>query len=243
MLPTKTFLYKDIFLSESDFDANNQLKHSRTLQFLQNLATEHADNLGFGWDVMDANGLFWVLGKVKVKYYKPVTKGIKTFKLYTWPLAPNKFFADRLFVAVDENDNEIFSAVQTWLIIDKQSRRIASSQKVANLYQADFDSTTLEMDLSFDKIRLDESFLPSYSRTIRFCDLDLNGHVNNTCYIDYVVDTQQTGDFCGLEITYHKELLLGDNVTLLTKDVDNAVLVVGSCQNTVSFTCKLYKWN
>ena len=96
MLPTKTFLCRDVHLQESDFDANSQLRHSHTLQFMQNLATDHAEMLGFGWHTMNDNGLLWVLGKIKVKYFKSITKPIKCFKLYTWPIAPSKFFADRL---------------------------------------------------------------------------------------------------------------------------------------------------
>ncbi len=239
MLPTKTFLCRDVHLQESDFDANSQLRHSHTLQFMQNLATDHAEILGFGWHTMNDNGLLWVLGKIKVKYFKSITKSIKCFKLYTWPIAPSKFFADRLFVAVDEKGEQLFCGVQTWLIIDKESRRIASSKKVESIYTADFDTTTLDDDMTMDKIRLDDSFAVSYSRTMRFCDLDLNGHVNNTCYIDYAVDTQQTANFVGFEITYHKELKLGNTVNIFTKNVEDGILIAGERENETAFTCKL----
>lgn len=243
MLPNKTFICQDIHLQESDFDANSQLKHSRVLQLMQNLATEHAEILGFGWNKMNENGLVWVLGKIKVNYFNGISKPIKHFKLYTWPIAPSKFFADRLFVAVDECGKQLFCAVQTWLIIDRQSRHIASSKKVEAIYRADFDETAIDCDMTVGKIRVDDEFSFSYSRTIRFCDLDLNGHVNNTCYIDFAIDTQQSAELCGFELTYNKELLLNDTVLMVTKKSCEGVLIAGLRDQETCFTCRLIEKN
>ena len=71
---------------------------------MQDAATQHGEQLGLGWNAMDANGILWVLSKIKVVFDKPVTRKTQEFLLYTWPLAPTRFFAERCFTAVTDED-------------------------------------------------------------------------------------------------------------------------------------------
>ena len=74
MLPQKTYETKDCKLYESDFDVNKTVKLRRIMEFMQDLATTHADKLGFGWNSMNDNGLFWVMSKVKIVFHKKLDK-------------------------------------------------------------------------------------------------------------------------------------------------------------------------
>ena len=158
MIPQKTFLLQKIELFESDFSCDGSIKLNRIMEFMQNLATDHADQLGFGWNTLDDFGVLWVLSKVKYQFDVCLTKGVKSFYLYTWPLAPNRFFADRLFVAVDKDGRQLFSATTSWLVIDKQSRKICSSEKLQQIYNCDFDTTTVSCPSVFEKIKKDDEF-------------------------------------------------------------------------------------
>ena len=102
MLPQKTYETKDCKLYESDFDVNKTVKLRRIMEFMQDLATTHADKLGFGWNSMNDNGLFWVMSKVKIVFHKKLDRSVRRFKLYTWPVKPDRLYVERRFEAVDD---------------------------------------------------------------------------------------------------------------------------------------------
>ena len=238
MLPSKTFFTTECRLFDSNFDMNGTLDLHRVAELLQDAAGEHARQLGFGWDDLDATGCLWVLSKLKIRFDKPL-KEQKRFVLYTWPLKPARFFAERCFVAVDENGRQLFAATSIWLVIDRQSRRIASADRLADIYKAEFDEAHCDVTADFERIRRDNSYVLSYEKTVRRSDLDVNGHVNNTNYINYALDVLDPLRYVSqIEIVYQKELKLGDTAQVYCKQEGNAVYVVGERDETC-FTAKL----
>ncbi len=239
MLPKKTFYTTECLLYESNFDTSGVLSVHRAAEFLQDAAGEHAKLLGFGWDNLDSTGCLWVLSKLRIRFDKSVTKGANRFTLYTWPLKPARFFAERCFVAVDDVGEQLFAATSVWLVIDRESRRIVSSDRLKSIYNCDFDDTHCDVPSEFERIRRDESYVHCYDRAIRRCDLDVNCHVNNTNYVNYVMDVLAPDEIVSeLEIVYQKELRLGDVVSIYCKRAGNSVFVVGERDETC-FTAKL----
>jgi len=240
MLPQKTYVTKDCVLHESDYDVSKQVKLHRLMEFMQDLATEHAFKLGFGWDYMDKNGLFWVISKYKIVFDKPVDRSVRSFKLYTWPIAPNKFFIERRFVAVNDSGEQLFSATTIWMIVERDTRKIASQEVINKFYRADFDDTPCDADTSFERIRKDDGYELSYEREIRRTDLDINRHVNNTNYINFAIDVADCSKTVKqAEIVYHKELKLADCVKVFSKNVNGNALIIGERNGETCFTAKL----
>lgn len=239
MLPQKSFLIKDCLLYESDFDVTSLAKPHRIMELMQDLATTHADALGCGWDDMDKHGLFWILSKVKIEFYKPITRHNRRFKLYTWPQPSNKLFIERRFTAVDDQGEELFASSTLWMILNRDERTFASQQAIAEMYRADFDTTPCACSSAFTRLRRDESYKLAYQRQIRRTDLDINRHVNNTNYINYALDVLDDNERVNaVEIVYHKELTLGDVIYVYVKRDGDSVYVVGE-RDVTCFTVKL----
>lgn len=239
MLPQKTFYCKDCTLYESDFDVTANVKLHRVMELMQDAATTHADNLGVGWNDMDARGLFWVLSKVKITFCKPVDRKIRNFKLYTWPIAANRLYLERRFEAVDGQGEVLFGSSTLWMIVDKDSRAIVSREVIAEYYDFDFDAAECVCGNGFDRIRRDDSYTFEYERQIRRTDLDINRHVNNTNYVNYALDVLGENErVTEAEIVYHKELTLGDAVKVYSKREQNVVYVAGE-RDQICFTVKL----
>lgn len=239
MLPSKTFYKMSCALCDSNFDACGTVKPRRIMEFLQDAAGEHAKRLGFGWDKLDQTGCLWVLSKMKIRFYRPVTRDVGKFELVTWPLKPVRFFAERCFAATDEEGKTLFQATSIWLVIDRSTRKIVSANALENIYNADFDEAHCDVAPDFERFRRDESFAFCYEKAVRRSDLDINGHVNNTNYIDYALDAlDPTERVREAEIVYQKELVYGDTVAIYTKRNGNFVYVIGEKSET-SFTVKL----
>ncbi len=238
MLPSKTFLVTHCELFESNFEQTGTVDPHRIAEFLQDSAGEHADKLGFGWDSLDKTGCLWVLSKLKLHFDVPVTKQTKAFDLYTWPLKPAKYFAERCFVALSEG-KPIFQATTVWLVIDRNTRRIVSADKLSEIYNCDFDTAHCDVLPDFERIRRDDGYALCYDKTVRRTDLDVNGHVNNTNYVNYALDALDPCEVAEeLEIVYQKELRLYDEVHIYSKRQGNTVYVVGEKEETC-FTAKL----
>ncbi len=237
MLPQKAFYKKSYELIDTDFDCNGYLRADKAMQLMQAIAGEHVTQLGLGWDVLNKQGLLWVLSKVQLQFTRCIKKDIKNLTLYTWPQGEARRFYNRLFQAVNEQGDELFCAFTSWLIIDKNSRKM-----ITNLPQLDvteYDNATIGLSGEPERIRKDESFALAYSTKIRKSMLDTNGHVNNTQYVALVTDATDGGQISTLEITYRKELLLGDEVNVYTCKQGCVWKVVGEVQNQPSFFAKL----
>lgn len=237
-LPDKTYILRDCKLGESDFECNRQAKPIRIVQLLQDITTEHAEELGVGWNTMDKNGMLWVLSKIKIVFECPVTRKNSRFTLYTWPLAPNRFYAERCFAVVD--DEQLFSATTLWSIISKNERRILPAEIMNKFYHGEYCNIHCDTAANFQRVRLDDKFRFAYTTTVFRSDLDHNGHVNNTIYVNYALNVLAPQDkIRALEIVYHKELKLGEVLEVLYKREMDCVSVVGQRDNEVCFTATL----
>lgn len=226
-LPKDVFLKQEIVLHESHFDCNGQIKFHCLMEFMQNLATEHAEIINLGWNAMDEQGIVWVLAKVKFVLHKPMDRSVGIFTLYTWPVQPNRFFAERRFVAVKDGQ-ELMSASTIWMIIDKQQRKALPSNVLQQLFANNFDTAPISIDSTFARIRPDDTFVPVYQQQIKRSQLDRNGHVNNTNYVTYAVDVlDKNVQLRGAEIVYHKECLFGDDLQIVAKTEGDQTQVCG----------------
>ena len=240
MLPKKTFSCKDCKLYESDFDVTSNVKLQRVMELMQDAATTHADELGIGWDYMDSEGLFWILSKVKIVFHKSLDRQIRSFKLYTWPIASNKLYMERRFEAVDEQGERLFSSSTLWMIVERDTRKIASRDTVAKYYNFDFDNAECGCDANFDRLRRDDTYELSYESNVTRCLLDINKHVNNTCYVNYAVDVLGIDEqMSAVELVYHKEMKLGETVGVYSKRDGKCVNVIGERDGQTCFTIKL----
>lgn len=233
-LPDKTYLAQECKLSESDFECNRQVKPLRVMQLLQDVATEHGEEIGVGWNILNKNGMLWILSKIKIIFDVPVTAKNSRFTLYTWPLAPNRFYAERCFAAVD--DRQLFSATSLWSMISKE-RKILPATTMNNMFRGEYSTIHCDATSDFARVRLDDSFRLAYETTVFRSDLDQNGHVNNTYYVNYatnVLDPQEK--ISAIEIVYHKELKLGEKLQVFYKHEIDRVSVVGMRQDETCFT-------
>lgn len=235
-IPEKTFLTLECTLGESDFEFNGEVKPFKIMQLMQDVATEHAEKLGVGWHALDDNCKLWVLSKVKTEFFCPVTRNTLHFTLYTWPLAPTKFYAERCFTAKCGNEL-LFSTCSLWSMVDRNSRKIVPATTMNDFYHGEYSAVRADTDGNFRRVRKNENFAFCYEKTVRRSDLDQNGHVNNTNYIVFAEDVLSPEErIRTMEITYHRELKLGEVVRVFASRNGNLVEVVGERDGETCFT-------
>lgn len=242
-LPKINFLKKECKLFESDFECNSQLKPYRVMQLMQDAATTHAVDVNLGWDNLDKHGILWVISKVDIVFNCPITRQTPIFNLYTWPLAPNRFYSERCYLA-EQDGKQLFSATSLWMLIERDSRKIIPAERMNDFYHGEYDTARDDALGNFARVRLDETFALAYVKTVRRSDLDLNGHVNNTNYVTYALDVLGAKEqVSAVQIVYHKELMFGDVVEVYVKREQNVVTVVGMRDGEMCFSVVLTMGN
>lgn len=230
----------------SDVDFSKRLKLSTLFVYFQDLATEHSEILGKGRDVLQKDNLIWVLASVRADIERYPVWGESIF-VETWPLQPDKINFERDFLVYDENDNIIARAVTNWVIIDISSRRL----KRARVLNSEFPETDREraIDCTLDRISAVGNMEESYRKTVGYSDIDMNEHLNNSRYLDYIMDCFSIDDHKNyfsksIEINYIHEALPGDTL-ILRKGIDEAdkgtvyVEGINECSNLVAFKSRL----
>ena len=78
-------------------------------------------------------------------------------------------------------------------------------------------------------------------RVVRYNDIDLNGHLNNTKYIDYITDLKDESFYKkhslkSILVSYDKEIKEKEVVTLYMDDSDSSNLIKGKVNGINCFT-------
>ena len=226
-------VYEKVFsVTDNMCGQNTYMKPSGVLDVLQSIAGEHANLLGIGFDDVIKKNLCYIIARNKYDMLKPI-KRFTNIRVKTWPATPAKIDLDRYYEIYDADTNELLlTGVSKWLLIDITTRRIARTSNV------EFPNDIYEKVLyeSFDKLRFDGiSFEESYDFVVRFSDLDLNNHMNNTKYAEALVYDQEkvVNHF---EINYISEVVRGDILNIYYQKDNNEAKFQGITNDKVSFT-------
>lgn len=208
----------------SEMDCDLVLKPGAMLQFLQDLASDNAESLGFGYSYIIKHNLAWFLLKYRLEF-DDYPEGIYDLTIKTEPRGYNKMFAYRDFYILHDG-KQIGRATSTWTLVDLASKSMANAADILtdNKYMVQHEKR--EDDLSYGKIRLPENFDIEKSFEVRFDDLDVNRHVNNANYIVWAIepldfDFRRSHKLKTVDMIFKKEITYGSEVNVYIKKDDN----------------------
>lgn len=198
----KTF-EKQQKLSVYEFDSENKLKANALFNYIQDIAAEHAESLYVGRKDLEQWNLFWVLSWVKVKILSYPKFG-ESIRIKTWPKRQHRLFSLRDLLFYNQND-EVFAKVTTaWLLVNANTMRATSVESLPIPINYHPDEEALSE--TPDKISaLTENKKLVFQKNIKYSDIDVNKHVNNAKYVEYLLDCYSKSE---LENRWIKEITL-----------------------------------
>lgn len=164
-------------------DRFGRLKPSMLLLYAQEVAGHHSDLLSFTYDALANRGLFWAVIRNRVQITR-LPREHETITLETWPMPTTRTAYPRSTVAYDEQGRELFRSVSLWVLMDRESRTMVLPGKSG----VDLEGTLRGLELASPRSLAPRSLSSSRSRGVCFTDLDVNGHMNNTRYLDWIMD-------------------------------------------------------
>lgn len=183
------------------------------LNLLQETAWMHAENLGFGMKDMEKEGLFWVLTRQRLQMTAWPRFG-EEVRVLTWLRPPEGAFVSREFSIQNNAGQEIGSCSTSWLALDRESKKILPAQNLRPWAQI---ANSRSSGLTPEKIPVEGEYQKIAKYRVRNSDLDINQHVNNTKYAQWILDAipyelHKTLRLNAYSVNFLSETHLGDEV-------------------------------
>ena len=177
-------IYRHTYTVEDhEVDCFGNLKPSMILFYAQDVAGRHCIELGTDYDSMAAKRLFWAVIRHRVQVQRMPRRG-ETITVETWPMPTTRVAYPRATVAYDSQGEEVFRIISLWVIMDLDTRAMIlpgkSGVEVSGLLRGS--------ELAVPGSLVPKVLENDQTRTVRFCDLDRNGHMNNCRYLEWVAD-------------------------------------------------------
>lgn len=173
-------------------DSDVQLSPVGIMAEIQEVAAAHCGTFGLsGIDLRPLN-LFWVLSRMHVQIERfPLWHEKLVFR--TWEKPHSYISQPRDFIVLDEKGDVIIRATSIWAIINVESKpqKLDDFDREGRFMIKEDALTTKAFPRMPAAPKLEN---PSF-RTVRYSDIDLNNHVNNTKYLQWVLD-EWGYDFC-----------------------------------------------
>ena len=182
-------IYQQNFtITDNCVDCYGRLKTSMILYYVQEVAGKHFDRISMDYDALANLGMFWAIIRQKVQVTRLPLRG-ETIRLETWPMPTTRVAYPRSVVAYDEADNEVFRSISIWVLMDLKERKMILPGKSGISVIGTLRGGELSTPAS-----LTPKVLKNHrSRPVCFTDLDRNGHMNNTKYMDWIDDLIPSG--------------------------------------------------
>ena len=233
-------IYEDIFhLGTSECDFKGLWKISSIAEALQNTANTHSRNL-FTWqNELEKSNLSWVLSKSSITIERYACLG-ETISVKTYTKGVRALYCPRYFVVYDENRNIIARAGSLMNLIDCTSRKALSPTEVGIVIpEANNIESAIRIPLrKRDVLGNKKVFLykPHYS------DIDVNGHVNNARYLDWICnafgfDVLEQYEIENVTVDYIIEVLPNESIemTLITDEAGHQFRFFGCKKEKIAF--------
>jgi acyl-ACP thioesterase len=217
-------------IDSRDVDGQGYCRPSALLGHLQEIATQAAEAGGFGRERMvREEGAFWMLVRMWFQLKRPL-RWNEAITVRTWHRGGKSALMYRDFDLFVDGE-AVGQAVSAWVLADLDSRHLRKLSCVPSLDGTDGGSLCKTINLS--KLRLPQEMTRAERRRMRYSDTDINGHVNNTRYADFVCDVlelerRQAGEFCAeMQLDYTAECRAGEELILLTGQTGETHFVTG----------------
>ena len=185
-------------------------------RYLQEAADCHCRSLGLSLSELRQTGRMWVIVRLALRLSAFPQVGDAVI-VETWPTnRVDGFRAYRDFRLRSGDGTLLGEAASLWLMLDAKTRRpVRMPESVMEGRHPLF--VTPEPVESVPLIE-PQSVTSQQQVRVRWRDLDVNGHANNVCYVEWAIETiplpiRQNMRLAALDIQFRNEVLVDQDVT------------------------------
>jgi len=234
-------LEKKYRIKSFEVDFQNRLKISRLLNLLQEAAALHSYQLNASYNELKKQNDFWVLSRIYMEVNE-LPEWNDKITIRTWPKGIDKIFGLRDFEITNANSKKLIQVTSNWIIVNFKNYRPVRIQRAID------DFTYIEgkhaINKRLEKIEIPDKTKTSECKTARYSDIDINQHVNNSKYFEWLFDIiplnlLKEHRIRSLEGNFLSEVKYNDSVVIRENKIDNSLYYQFHKNNKEVFRCHL----
>ena len=223
--------HQEFTVTDNCIDCFGRLKPSQILYYMQEVAGKHFDNISMDYDTLAEKGMMWAIIRQKVQVTRVPLRG-ETIRVETWPMPNTRVAFPRSVVAYDEAGNEVFRSISIWVLMDTKTRAMILPGKSGIMVPG----TIRGNELAAPNALPARDLRNHRTRPVCFTDLDRNGHMNNTKYLDWIADLipsslHKSHEIKELTVCYMSEAREGQMLDLQWDFLEEGCLQVDAHRN------------
>ena len=225
----QSYHYKTL-IDSRDVDGHGQCRASALLGHMQEAATQAAEYGGFGREViMGRHNGFWMLTRMWYQIKRPL-RWNEELTVHTWHRGVKGAVSYRdydLYIG----DEWVGEGVSAWVLANADTHKLIRLSSVTEM--AETHGGDLRKEKTLNKLKVPTELDCIERRMMRYSDTDINGHVNNTRYADFVCDALRMDKLpmerflAEVQIGYLKECHPGEVLDICT----------GICEDGRTYLC------
>lgn len=177
---------REITVMPSDASFNGQIKLRSFLDYLQDTASMAVEDVEGSTSQLMERGYAWILTRYEIEFTSSLPALDEKFIVNTFHDPNHGYGTLRVFQVNKLNGDLIAWAKTSWLLLDLAAGRpVKPIQHLPGIAERDTDI----INPDFGEIpRLNENNIIQTPYSIRFHDLDINGHANNAAYFEWIFE-------------------------------------------------------
>ncbi|MBQ7089335.1 MAG: hypothetical protein IJN04_06820 [Clostridia bacterium] len=230
-----------IKVASFDTDRTDRMRLSSVLRYQQEAGERHLSPAGLGWRDLSGHGIAFVASRwhtvirrlpqldeeVTLTTWHRNRKGPRFFRCYEWR---------------DADGNLLIEGVMQFALVSVTDHRLLRGDEFMALAPL-LDATRGVSCADPGRFRLTEEE-DNGTYTVRWSDIDRNGHMNNTCYADLAWDAlpsdRQDETPTDMELHFAGESRQGDVISLSTStEAERILCVAGDTDRGRVFSAKI----
>ena len=213
MSETNTFYTEQFTIRANEVDTSGNVTLKAICDFFQEVAGNNAKELNFDITDLQDQDLTWVLHRMDIKMNKyPEWREIITIE--TWPAAGDALRAYRNYRILNQDGEELGCCLSYWMMINIKTRRpVRMPKEVLDTRLAKREHV---LEVKSNRLSTVSETQDLITFNVRRSDLDMNLHVNNATYINWMLELlplEEAQTVERLDIIYMHEGLKGDVIT------------------------------
>lgn len=211
-------IYQEEYKAQiEDFDLKWQLKYETIIRILENSGNRHSDLAGDSAIEGLKNGASWVFVDWNIEIlHRPIYGECLYIK--TWIASPTASSSiSRQYVLYGKDGERLVVAASKLVLLNHHTRHLA---KITPELAAKYQPEPLRIIEENKYPRLTGPLKFDYERkfSLRNTDIDFNGHLHNTLYVDFALstlpdDVADNVNFSVLRIVYRKPIMPCASIT------------------------------
>lgn len=217
------------YITSADTDASYHYKASGIFVLMQKVISEHARNLNTNRDcLIEKYNCCWMALRTWLKLYRPMiwAETVTAKSVIRKPTGKRLYWDCFMYIG----DELVAESTTVWVMVNMATKK---TRVIEGLPEFPTEDPAGALSSTLPRIQFPEHMELHDRRKLYYSDTDVNGHLNNTRYIDLACDAAElhlrpSGVFMEeILISYVGECFAGESITMYRGKEDGYLYIHG----------------